>query len=282
MVRTGYGLFFAKTTNTTYYNTRVENGVFQQTFNCTGLTTSPTCPQLTFPNVIWTPPGAPLAAPFAGALTPQVVTFTPPALSQASRGQVPDWENPARTRRRRDHRARTARRHQRIGGIRGQPRRAPAHLRGCATSRRPRTTKSYDILNASGSVTAQTYTVPFYTSRIDTGTGIIQVGYSDVNSWYNSMVLTVRRPMRHGLEFTANYTLSKAMDGGQISGTNGTFAGSDNPVDPHNRSSRVRARASSISAIASSPAGSGSPTIGGLSSNGREARSSTAGRSPPS
>lgn len=229
VVRTGYGLFYGKTTNTTYYNTRVENGVFQQTFNCIPTT----CPALTFPNVIWTPPGAPLAAPFPGALTPQVTTFTPNATAQASRGQTPDWVNP------RAHEGDVTVERQLPGGIaasvayvvtRGEhlPIFVDANLAPATT------TKSYDILSASGSTT-QTYTVPYYTSRIDTNTGIIQVGYSDVNSWYNSMVLSVRRPMRHGLEFTANYTLSKADDGGQIAGNSGTFAGSDNAVDPRNR-----------------------------------------------
>ena len=37
---------------------------------------------LKFPNVIFTPPGATPQAPFAGALTPQVVPFTPPAGTQ--------------------------------------------------------------------------------------------------------------------------------------------------------------------------------------------------------
>jgi hypothetical protein len=80
VLRIGYGLFFAKTTNSTYYATRVENGVIQQTFTCSpSASASNYCPQLTFPNVIWTPPGATPVAPFAGALTPQVVGFTPPA-----------------------------------------------------------------------------------------------------------------------------------------------------------------------------------------------------------
>jgi hypothetical protein len=95
-------------------------------------------------------------------------------------------------------------------------------------------TKTYNILNSSGAV-AQTYTVPFYTNRIDTNTGVIFVGYSDVNSWYNSMVISLRRPMRHGLEFTLNYTLSKAFDGAQVAGSGGTFNGSDIPLDPYNR-----------------------------------------------
>ncbi len=95
------------------------------------------------------------------------------------------------------------------------------------------TTKNYDILGA-GNATTQTFTAPFYTQRVDP-TGEVFVGYSDVNSWYNSMVITVRRPMRHGLEFTANYTLSKAFDGGQVIGSNGTFNGTDIPFDPKNR-----------------------------------------------
>jgi hypothetical protein len=229
VLRTGYGLFYGKTTNTTYYNTRVENGVFQQTFNCIPAT----CPSLTFPNVIWTPPGAPIAAPFPGALTPQVTTFAPPSTAQASRGQTPDWVNP------RAHEGDVTIERQLPGGISASAAYVVSRAEHLpifvdANLAPATTTKSYDILNASGATT-QTYTVPYYTNRIDTNTGIIQVGYSDVNSWYNSMVIAFRRPMRHGLEFTANYTLSRAFDGGQISGSGGTFAGSDNPVDPKNR-----------------------------------------------
>ena len=228
VVRTGYGLFYAKTTNTTFYNTRVENGVFQQTFNCT----ASSCPTLTFPNVIWTPPGAPIAAPFAGALTPQVTTFNPPTTAQASRGLDPNWANPE------VQEGDLTIERELPGGLSisaayvvSRAEHLPIFID--ANLAPATTTKSYDILNLAGAVT-QTYSVPFYTSRIDTNTGIIQVGESVVNSWYNSGVLTFRRPMRHGLEFTANYTFSKATDGGQISGTSGTFAGSDNPVDPRN------------------------------------------------
>ena len=229
VVRAGYGIFYAKSTNTTYYNTRVENGVYQQTFNCL----PSTCSALIFPNVIWTPPGPAMVAPFAGAATPQVATFSPPALTQASRGQTPDWVNP------RAHEGDVTVERELPGGISGSigyvvsrglhlPIFVDANLAPATT------TKSYDILTSSGA-TAQTYTVPFYTSRIDTATGIINVGYSDVNSWYNSMVLSFRRPMRHGLEFTANYTLSRALDGGQVAGVFGTFAGTDVAVDPKNR-----------------------------------------------
>jgi hypothetical protein len=48
------------------------------------------------------------------------------------------------------------------------------------------------------------------------------------------MVLSMSKQMRHGLEFTINYTLSKSRDDGEVIGTNGTFAGSDIAVDPYN------------------------------------------------
>jgi len=232
VLRAGYGIFYAKTTNSTYYATRVENGVIQQTFNCTP-TGALACPALAFPNVIWTPPGPAMAAPFTGALTPQVVTFTPPAATQVTRGMAPDWVNP------RTHEGDVTLERQLPGFLSGSI--AYVVSRGLhlpifydANLAPSTTTKSYDIVNAGGT-TAQTYTVPFYTSRINTNTGEVFVGSSDVNSWYNSMVLTLRRPMRHGLEFTMNYTLSKAFDGAQAAGNFGTFNGTDYPVDPYNR-----------------------------------------------
>lgn len=229
VVRTGYGIFYGKTTNSTYYATRVENGVYQQTFNCTPTT----CPTLSFPNVIWTPPGPAMVAPFSGALTPQVVTFAPPSATQLTRGMAPDWVNP------RTHQGDVTVERELPGAISVSAayvvsRSLHLPIFVDANLAPSTTTKTYDIVSASGATT-QTYTVPFYTSRIDTGTGGIFVGYSDVNAWYNSMVLSLRRPMRHGIEFTANYTLSKAFDGAQVTGSGGTFNGTDYPIDPYNR-----------------------------------------------
>jgi hypothetical protein len=229
VLRTGYGIFYAKSTNSTYYATRVENGVYQQAFNCT--TTS--CPQLSFPNVIWTPPGPPMAAPFSGALAPQVTTFTPPALTQLTRGQAPDWVNP------RVHEGEVTIERELPGAISASA--AYVVSRGLhlpifvdANLAPSTTTKTYDILTSAGSP-IQTYTVPYYTARLNTNTGGVFVGYSEVNSWYNSMVLSVKRHMRRGLEFTVNYTLSRAMDGAQVAGSGGTFNGTDYPIDPYNR-----------------------------------------------
>jgi hypothetical protein len=228
IIRAGGGLFYAKTTNSTYYNTRVENGVFQQTFNCT----PSTCPSLTFPNLIFTPPGATPQAPFAGAATPQVTPFSPPALTQGVRGQTPNWSNPSA------YTGDVTAERELPGGMVASI--AYVFSRGIhlpifndSNLAPATTTKSYDILNASGATT-ETYTVPFYTTRLNTGTGIITTAFPAVNSWYNSMVLTLRKQMRHGVEFTLNYTLSKARDDGEVIGSNGTFSGSDIALDPYN------------------------------------------------
>jgi len=85
VVRGGFGMFYAKTSNSTFYAIRVENGVYQQTFNCKPTT----CPLLDFPNVIFTPPGQTPTAPFAGALTPTVTPFTPPAVRSWLTDSIP-------------------------------------------------------------------------------------------------------------------------------------------------------------------------------------------------
>ena len=95
------------------------------------------------------------------------------------------------------------------------------------------TTHTYDVLNSSGAVVT-TDTEPFYTTRLNPQTGIILLGESVVNSWYNAGVISFRRPMTHGVELLFNYTYSKSIDDGAVSGANGTFFGTDPPVDPLN------------------------------------------------
>jgi hypothetical protein len=229
VVRAGYGIFFAKTTNSTFYTSRVENGVFQQTFSCPP--TSSCAPA--FPNVIFPAPGPALQAPFSGALTPQVVNTNPPAASQLSRGLAPDFVNPLV--------------HE---GELGVERQLPGNMSVSATYlfsrglRLPRfidtnlapatATKTYDVTDAGGN-TLQTVTVPFYTARLNPQTGTILTGFSDINSWYHGLVLSVRKPFSNGIELLANYTLSKSIDDGQVIGTNGTFNGTDSPLDPANQ-----------------------------------------------
>lgn len=228
-VRAGYGIFYAKTSNSTYYATRVENGVIQQTFNCLPTT----CPQLTFPNLIFTPPGGAPVAPFAGAITPRVTTFTPPALTQTTRGQVPDFHNPM------SHQGEVTFEQElpykstiSASYVMGRTLRLPMFYD--ANIAPASQTRSYDVTNNTGA-TQSTFSVPFYTTRLNPTTGPILTGVSDVNAWYNSFVLTVKKKMNKGLEFIGNYTLAKATDGGQVPGQFGTFNGTDTPIDPYNR-----------------------------------------------
>ena len=100
-------------------------------------------------------------------------------------------------------------------------------------------TRSYDVTNATGS-TQSTVTVPFYSSTAANGgridpTGPVLTGFSDVNSWYHSMVITFKKRMTGGVELLTNYTLAKATDGGQAQGQFGTFNGTISALDPYNK-----------------------------------------------
>ncbi len=230
VVRLGYGIFYGKTSNSTYYALRVENGVYQQTFNCL----PGTCPSLTFPNLIFTPPGPHPQAPFAGALAPVVTPFTPPALTQLAHGLVPDFVNPL------VHEGELTVERQLPGGIgfsagwlfsRGEhlPVFVDANIAPSTT------THTYDVLSAPNGSVAQSITVPFYTTRLNPQTGVILNGYSIVNSWYNALVVTFRKQMRNGVEALVNYTFSKSIDDGAVAGSAGTFFGTDWPLDPKNQ-----------------------------------------------
>ena len=236
VVRAGYGIFYAKTSNSTWYAVRVENGVYQQTFNCSPLSTSANyCPNLTFPNVIFTPPGGAPTAPFPGALTPQVTPFTPPSAAQLSHGVTQDFVNPL------IHEGELTVEKQlpgnmsvSLGYLFSRGLHLPVFVDG---NLGPTTsTHTYDILNSTGGLIS-TDTEPFYTAanRINPTTGIILVGESVINSWYNAGVFTLRKPMNHGVELLLNYTYSKSIDDGAVAGANGTFFGTDPPVDPLNQ-----------------------------------------------
>ncbi len=98
-------------------------------------------------------------------------------------------------------------------------------------------TKSYDVLSgtAVGSSTVLTTApLPFYTQRIEPATGVILNQASIVSSWYNALVLSLRKPMSHDVELLLNYTYSKSLDDGQVAGSNGTFFGTDGVLDPLN------------------------------------------------
>jgi hypothetical protein len=211
----------------------VENGVYQQTFSGCGPSGITSCAPI-FPNVFFTPPGPAVAPPFAGALTPTVGIpgGTLPASSAAAHGMSPNFVNPAA------HEGEISIERQ----LPGQMTVSATYLltRGLhlpasydANVAPTTATRSYDVLT-SGGATALTATVPFYTARLDTGTGLILNQASVVNSWYNGLVLSLHKQMNHGLELMFNYTFSKALDDGETAGTNGTFFGTDGVLDPYN------------------------------------------------
>jgi hypothetical protein len=79
--------------------------------------------------------------------------------------------------------------------------------------------------------------VPFYStslSRPSPNDNGILVGFSGINSWYNSGAFTIRKPFSHDVELLINHTWAKAIDGGQVPGQFGTFNGTDTILDPFN------------------------------------------------
>lgn len=250
VVRGGYGLIYGLTSNSTYYTIRRENGVYQQQYTtqteipgCT--IASATCTKLYeawaphAPNTLFTPPGPPQAAPFAGAAVSHTVNTNPPLGTISARGLDPHFLNPY------SHSFDLAvqqempfRSSLTIQYVGNRAMRLPEFV---DTNLLPATaTRTYDIVNARG-ITQSQVTVPFYASagathgRVSANTSSLLTGLSDVNSWYNSMAVTINKQMNHGLEILINYTWAKAIDGGQVSGVNGTFNGTDVPVDPMNR-----------------------------------------------
>ncbi len=228
VVRGGYGMFYAKTTNSTFYTIRVENGVFQKTYTATN--TSSFAP--TFPNLFFTPPGPAPTAPFPGAATPQVINTNPSLAASVSRGLTQDFVNPL------VHEGELTVEEQLPGNMSfsvGYLFSRGLHLPVFRDANvAPATgTRTFDILNSSGAV-ASAITAPFYNRRLDPA-GVVLVGSSDVNSWYHALVLTLHKPFSHGVEVLANYTFSKAIDDGQVAGTNGTFNGTDYTLDPYNQ-----------------------------------------------
>ena len=244
VLRGGYGMFYGLNSNSLYYTTRVENGVYQQQYNIT----SPTAANaIAAPNVLFAPPGPPLAAPFAGAVTPAVVAGGG-KLPLTFRGISPTFTNPY------THSFDLTVEQQLPGqmtlsigyvGTRGM--RLPYDID--ANQPAPTATRTYEILTATGAVDTTKgangfVTVPFTpitATRPSPNDAIILVGYSGVNSWYNAGAFSIKKPFSKGLELLINYTWAKAMDESQVQGGNsvqnsggGTFQGTNIILDPFN------------------------------------------------
>ena len=258
VVRGGYGIFYGLTSNSTWYTERRENGVYQQQFGFTASTTptgvyasaataNKTCtivapatvclqtnpgmypayaPQGGIP--AFTPPGPPPINQVTGAPTPAVNPGLP-ASTLNIRGVDPSFLNPF------THSADLAVEQQlpfrttltvSYAGTRGM--RLPIFV---DTNVDPASAVVVPINYINSGVTT-TFNQTVYTRRLSTGTGSVLTGFSDVNSWYHSLVFSVHKQLSSGFEVLANYTWAHTMDGAQSPGGNGTFNGTDSPIIP--------------------------------------------------
>jgi len=263
VVRGGYGIFFGLNSNSTYYTIRRENGVYQQQFNVSA-TTAPNGtysvvanpgngPNRAFNSVgayganapqggipAFTPPGPAPINQVTGAPTPAVNPgLIPSGALISARGLDPRFQNP------RSHSADLTVEQElpvhsvfTIGYVGNRGLRLPIFVDTNIDPTSAITNKPYVLLTNGANGPATNINLPIYTARLTPSTGAILAGFSDVNSWYHSLAVTIRKPMSHGVEVLANYTWAKAMDGGQISGVNGTFNGTDTPIDPVARGRR--------------------------------------------
>jgi hypothetical protein len=251
VIRGGYGLFYGRTQNSSIFIHLFQNGVFQQSFRFTPTSPAPaaTCTP-TVPNTVFPQPATVGATtPIFGTSGPtptsmfaslaDFLTACPAAAAGASVVDVldPTFVNPL------VHQYDIAYERElpwKLGftlsyvGSRGNH--LPVFLD--ANLPAPDTTRTYVILADSTATSAPvgSITVPFFSGAVprpNPTAGVILMGKSVINSWYNGVVLRVRRRESKGFSFDANYTYSKAWDNGQVAGVNGTFAGTNSPLNPY-------------------------------------------------
>jgi hypothetical protein len=262
VLRGGYGLFFGLTSNSTFYTIRRENGVYQQQYNVNA-TTNPNSPYVAIANAptgqpnrlfqqsgsyvpfapqggipAFTPPGPAPLNQVTGAATPAVNPGLPTAILSA-RGLAQNFRNPF------SHSWDLTVEQQlplhstlTLAYVGNRGMRLPVFVDTNVDITSGSTARPYTQLNSAGAA-IQTVAVPIYTRRLSPSTGSVLAGFSDVNAWYHSLAVSVRKPLSYGVEVLANYTWAKTMDGGQVSGVNGTFNGTDTPIDPFARGSRL-------------------------------------------
>jgi len=74
-------------------------------------------------------------------------------------------------------------------------------------------------VSGGGPLTTPTLTEPFFTQRANPAFGSMTNIFSGINSTYHALVLQVNHRMSHHVQFSANYTFSKAKDFGQNQST---------------------------------------------------------------
>jgi len=249
VVRGGYGLFSALNQGSTYYAMRVENGVVQINYNYTGCKSSVgtsgslcatppnTTTKLQYPNVPFLPTGPALSSAIypSGGHAPSVngpTTLGP----QSFHGLDPNFVPPlAHEMSLSLEQAMPGKFSLQIGYVGTRGLRLPVFLDANLVGQTPHGIRTVFVQDKSNNVT-QTLTVPYYlpSDRINTSLASFNTGFSNANTWYNSLAVTARRPFANGLEVLMNYTWAKATDDGQVQGAFGTFYGGNTPLDPNN------------------------------------------------
>jgi hypothetical protein len=246
VLRAGYGIYYGRTQNSTIFNALFENGIYQQTYSVRSFM-GPACAPLV-PNTLFPQPDtAPAFAPIFGASgpTPSAMYSTLSAFQSACESAGgsstvyiidPNFANPL------IHEYDAAYEQELPGrfaltvsyiGSRGL--RLPIVVD--ANMPPPDATATYllyDQPNQSGAFSR--FTVPFFSGAVPrprSNLGILPEIKSVVNSWYNGLVIQVRRHFSHGFLLDANYTWSKAYDDGQVGGSYGTFFGTNSPLNPY-------------------------------------------------
>lgn len=255
VLRGGYGIYYGRTQNSTIFVHMFQNGVFQRTVSFGGTQVLPVgCPALTVPNVLFPLPNtAPSFGPIYGSSGPtptniftgfQDFTTRCPTLTSTITLQTldPKFENPMVQQYDLAYERELP---WKMGltvsyvGSRGNflPMFYDVNLPA------PTGTATYLVFDGSGNPegTPNSFTVPFFfvnaanpRPRAAAGvTGPLVMGKSIINSWYNGVVVRVRRQSSNGLSFDVNYTYSQSRDNGQVLGTFGTFFGTDSPLNPY-------------------------------------------------
>jgi hypothetical protein len=86
------------------------------------------------------------------------------------------------------------------------------------------TTFTYQIADANGNPTGQTYTTPIYLgSRPDKRYGGVYQAENGVNSYYNALAVQLRKRFSHGLQADLSYTWAHEIDDGQSNGSGALF-----------------------------------------------------------
>jgi len=191
VVRSGYGIYFGRTSNSAVSSALTNNGRVIASFFFTPTTAG--APE--YPNVLTAPPSGPGSAPDIQFFSEDYVR---PIVHMAElvieREVVNNLSVSA---------SYIFSRAQRLPSFRDTNLNQP--------------TQTVVYILPDGSVSPA---FPFFTGpRPISGVGRIIISESVVNSNYHGFVLQVKRRMRGGLQFNANYTVAKALDDGQTSQT---------------------------------------------------------------